>query len=590
MLEEVSLPVEKPVAIVVGALPHADLLRPFVEAYGASRVVVFAHESHRQLLSAYAGVKICYMAKVEDLPGYMERLEQHLEPFSVILTTDLYSIATFQVLNYTEKNGKRFSAINSSTHFRFLEGARNLQVILAEVLRKAEYIFSFTPIDVSEESSESGMSHRLIPVPTSLSFRDQAIVQKRRQKFRNMLKLDDNDRVILLLAGDDLPLPDLRGLFRAIIELNRGTQNDNQHPTNYRLLICDPARRHDILKYQAHESGLGQSALFLNQDPSHFWPDLLSSANFYLVPAAGYCEIDQYPFLAVDALQYGLVLLQQGIVLPGLENFGIQGDWRETADWVQALQQLAQFSAEKLATCLLKASEKGSEDFRNILRSLLDAVPASLSSVSRKQLEMVEDIENLTRLGQVTEAMLDVMQHFLSDALVDDALKKRIFWARGMAMEKLGDYIAAIGDYESCLLIDSQFVEGLRGLGTLAAKTFSFDEALVFFKKLISLQPQDASAALAIGHIYARLGLLAEAVSYLERACQDSYERGKALASLVHLLNNSKASALVEQTYLRLMDMYGSDKNLLMGYSRYLNENGFSQESRAILLQLQSGA
>jgi arylsulfatase A-like enzyme/Tfp pilus assembly protein PilF len=94
------------------------------------------------------------------------------------------------------------------------------------------------------------------------------------------------------------------------------------------------------------------------------------------------------------------------------------------------------------------------------------------------------------------------------------------------------DFEAAIAHFQRALALDSDHTTSLFGLAGAYRKLDRLDEALVGFRRLLDLNPDDSKAIVAVAQIHVDRGERSEAISLLEEATQSP----DAVAILFHQL------------------------------------------------------
>lgn len=108
--------------------------------------------------------------------------------------------------------------------------------------------------------------------------------------------------------------------------------------------------------------------------------------------------------------------------------------------------------------------------------------------------------------------------------LYDEALQQltdnnRLLYARALMAEKLGKVDLAIKDLEDIVKREPDNAQALNALGyTLVDKTRQLERGLVYIKKALKLEPNDAAIHDSMGWAYYRLGQHDLALKYLRRA------------------------------------------------------------------------
>jgi tetratricopeptide (TPR) repeat protein len=123
--------------------------------------------------------------------------------------------------------------------------------------------------------------------------------------------------------------------------------------------------------------------------------------------------------------------------------------------------------------------------------------------------------------GQVLSdaGYLEEAYNVYAQALENDPDNEDLLYSRALAAEKLGKYELAEQDMRHILRNDPDNVRTLNALGyTLADRTDRYQEALGYISRALQQKPDDPAIIDSMGWVQFRLGNLAEARRYLERA------------------------------------------------------------------------
>lgn len=577
-------------AVIIAAEGGALAVEPVLRRLPVEAVTVFALDGQQGALHSLRHAEVVFLPPSDDMPGYMQGLERHLEPFAAIITSDPFSVASFQGMHHAHKNGKPCCPVSAAADYGFLKDFQNLKTVFLEMMDKAHSVFCWSPIRYQDKLVEMPDPERIVPMPFDVEPVSPKSLATGRRRFREMLGFPESD-LVLLVAAENPGVRGLEGLFAAVAALGEG-------PARIRLLFVDPSKVNDHLKYKAWEAGCGGSTYFMHQRPDHFQSDLLAASDLLLRPEADHPRGRLFPFEFLNALRHeviplsGMAAAAEDSLTRSLgypEHFQSATEWRRTlssflrdrgeiARWLERGRLLAAAQARQSAPRLETA-----------VGSFLLPAGGTSSDRSRYVLGRLESLEG--RLGNADEADLAPEVSELIDPLrVEAGILVRAYCVRARAHEKEGRYVEAIADYEACLRLEPREVQALERLGRIALRTQSYEEALAFYRRLIAVDPNDAKAAIAIGSVYGRLGMVEEAVHWLERACHHNVMREKGMLAMVQVLNGLPPEASVGRTYKRLLDSFPGDRNLLFGYSRYLSSSGNGSESERILGQLSGGS
>ena len=168
----------------------------------------------------------------------------------------------------------------------------------------------------------------------------------------------------------------------------------------------------------------------------------------------------------------------------------------------------------------------------------------------------------------------------LEDALTvyDRAIEQHdgnadLLYARAMLAEKLDRLDILERDLRAILSAEPDNADALNALGfTLADRTDRYDEALTLLERALKLKPEDYYVIDSMGWVLYRMGRLAEAVEYLERAfsLSDDAEVAAHLGEVLWVMGRKDAARVVWDTALQTTP---DDKMLLEVIERFSNGN-----------------
>jgi tetratricopeptide (TPR) repeat protein len=154
-------------------------------------------------------------------------------------------------------------------------------------------------------------------------------------------------------------------------------------------------------------------------------------------------------------------------------------------------------------------TEAAIEVLRGLSRSHEKLVPAhqALGNLLRSQERYDEAVMAYT-------AALDLLNPTMKSAW-------RLFYARGMANERMGDWPAAEQDFRQALALQPEHPQVLNYLGySLVEKRQKLDEALEMIQTAVDKQPESGYIVDSLGWVFYRLGRFEEALPHLERAAE----------------------------------------------------------------------
>ena len=185
-----------------------------------------------------------------------------------------------------------------------------------------------------------------------------------------------------------------------------------------------------------------------------------------------------------------------------------QGKDAEALDWYQKVESGDFWSQSQLHVAEIMVRQGRLEEMHEYLQALRLKNPET--SVA---FDLIEG-QVLSDAGYLEEAY-----NVYAQALENDPDNEDLLYSRALAAEKLGKYELAEQDMRHILRNDPDNVRTLNALGyTLADRTDRYQEALGYISRALQQKPDDPAIIDSMGWVQFRLGNLAEARRYLERA------------------------------------------------------------------------
>mgnify|MGYP000093037105 FL=1 len=120
-------------------------------------------------------------------------------------------------------------------------------------------------------------------------------------------------------------------------------------------------------------------------------------------------------------------------------------------------------------------------------------------------------------------------------------------------------------------------------LGFLALKTQAYDEAVVFFRKVLTLEAKNHRAFWGLGLVYRKVGLVGEAIYYLDLCIRLGMDQDFVITALVQTLIEVKDYNLVIKVLEDLVEIIGENKTLMRALGSTLIKSGETSKGYSIL-------
>lgn len=461
---------------------------------------------------------------IADMPGFFRDLDSHLRGADVICGVESSRLYSFQALRIARKLGIPFVSLVHEYEPFIYDKFQNIRAVQQDIYSNAS-MFLATSARATKllelEGVDPARIRRLIPAAESSAFE---FAESRAQKFRKYTKIP-SDAIVLGYNGclDHIEpaLTIARGLRLALNRLPMDKRGQ------VRLLICGSGDQSEKIKYEIADMGLGGQTLFLSQDPTPFFHDLLCAIDV-MIEGRGVPEsVPVLPWHMVSAAYSGA-----RFVLP----IGSISDDLLSGHLVRKIDD---FTPVHISEALVNKINNGRDTTdQRIARGRLAAQALSISEASLVVLAAVEEIgdrneRRLRRQGLVsfvTQHQLPVSYKDAKDVLVrceemrefsaqnEARLYSEILRIRGDALIALARNEEAALAFEDALKQNLKNHHALRGLGYLAWQGHSHEDAMRFFRRALAVDPNDYQSLVGIGLVYRRLQMFDESVYWLHKA------------------------------------------------------------------------
>ena len=191
-----------------------------------------------------------------------------------------------------------------------------------------------------------------------------------------------------------------------------------------------------------------------------------------------------------------------------------------------------------------------------IILSSLDDVAAA-----QEQLHSIEPMNDEERLHLIRAEGEILTQHnryddamAVYDRVLADTYDMELLYTRAMLAEKMGRLDVLENDLQTIIEREPNNAQALNALGyTLADHTERYEEAYAYIERAIAIDPNDFYILDSMGWVLYRLGRLAEAVEYLNRArnIKDDPEVAAHLGEVLWVMGDRDAARDIWDSALR---------------------------------------
>ncbi len=151
----------------------------------------------------------------------------------------------------------------------------------------------------------------------------------------------------------------------------------------------------------------------------------------------------------------------------------------------------------------------------------------------------------------------------------------------------LGNLDVAVPLWRRCTEIDPGFVEGYRQLGLAAQQAGDFQQAAVWFEKVVSLDPSDPDAPHQLADALMELGRIEEAVTLLEERMRGPAASDRSMVTLGQAYLQLKQYEKAEKMFAWVIRQDPDERAAYYGLARVCARAGRKEESRKYLKKYQ---
>jgi tetratricopeptide (TPR) repeat protein len=340
--------------------------------------------------------------------------------------------------------------------------------------------------------------------------------------------------------------------------------------------------------------GLGKSVMFLNQDPSPFIADLYNASDIIVsLRKVDSDRLGAYPRFIAEAMACGVVpLVPKG----GVEEEIAAGSGCSVIDdsptniareVARMLLDESSFESQRTAAAMIASTNYPStiaaDRFSKLITFLIESSQSLSESISPK--EIVGNIERRMRDGSVDDALVLVEDHLLR-AAGSQQFKAELLRVKGDILVTQSRLEVAMQSYESCVNTDDRNHWGYFGLGQVAFLSHSNEDAMIFFRKALAKCPNHPESLLGIGLVHQRIGLVDEALYWLNRCLVFQNHNHRAMTALTQACLESKNTIGGISVLEQLLDSVGETPSLMMALGQLYLREGRHEEGREIMAKV----
>ena len=193
---------------------------------------------------------------------------------------------------------------------------------------------------------------------------------------------------------------------------------------------------------------------------------------------------------------------------------GEQGDIDAALDWYGMVESGEYWSQAQLHIAELMVRQGDLDAMHEHMRVLRQKNPENIVEYYLIEGQVLSDAKHNDEANAVYTAGLEI-----------EPDNEDLLYARALVLDTLGQYSAAERDMRKILATDPDNARTLNALGyTLADRTDRYEEALTYISRAYEQKPDDPAVIDSMGWVQFRLGNLAEARRYLDRAWEMTHD------------------------------------------------------------------
>lgn len=237
-------------------------------------------------------------------------------------------------------------------------------------------------------------------------------------------------------------------------------------------------------------------------------------------------------------------------------------DYAKALEWFDKIKRGTQVFDASMASISVLFQQKNYTEANIRLENLLKENPSQRMRILIMQAELQSEQKNYQQAFDI-----------LTEALKETPEERDLLYTRALTAEKLDDLATLETDLLKILKQTPKDVGALNAMGyTLADKTTRYDEAEIYLKQAIKLQPEEAVILDSYGWLKFKQGDLKTALEYLQKAYEKRTEENEIVAHLAEVLwqlnKKEEASKLIKEA----MEKSPDDEYLLDFKARILDK------------------
>ncbi len=464
------------------------------------------------------------------MPGFMRGLEKRLVGFDIIMAIGPLQLVSRQALRISQNLGIPLVLFDNPP---LLE--KRSHDAVCDFFKQASLVV-LAHAECRQSYPEALQYDAKMMVLSGGAFHCQDIAKAAHEKFRSYFEFALTDRVLTIFGSAN---KETQGYLAELA---------SEACEDLKILVVDHKDYCQDLKYFIHSLGLARQTSFIHQEPQDFLFDIFAASDEIIFQSKwilGHKE--SYAYYRRDILALGFQ--------------------REKQDGFE-------FFTKKSPGATLAAKSSNSE-----LKAALLALSMAFdpNRIDEKALE-----ERLLSLDYATR------QREL-DLELGKTLSKK---AQSFVYCLKGEHYALEQRYSEAVLMLEQAVSlfgtprAYLKLGYISLQSHAYDEALTFFRKVLTIEDKHPKALLGLGLVNKKVGLIGEAIYYLDLSIRLGANETYALTALAQSVAELKDPRLALTILEDLIGLVGEHQTLMHALGSTLIKSGDTSRGYQILDKL----
>jgi glycosyltransferase involved in cell wall biosynthesis len=577
--------VKKKVGVIAGSLEHVSAFSHIEALADRYDLTIFCKYDENMTKIFPSNLVFKLFENVPDMPGYLRGLEDELYTMDLIVCMDIGTLASFQGVRAAKKNKIPILFFVEKKDVDSEALQHNLSSIRSELEKTPHLIFA-AHSSILDWLVENGFdANKIVLLGQKVSSKRFKPDAGLRQKFRKYASLSEDDIIILSMERFES-----KAAIEEYISLLRFLRlHGNNLFRRIKFLFVGDGPFSDSLKYMISEHGLSQHVRFLHQDPRPIMRDIYSSTDFML------CLTERSPAELRPVIEANCCG-----VTPIFVPVAFEAMWPKDAGAIFVggkTQALGRLLLEECSKYDWQASAQISQllagkafDVKPIVETVFDAVEGLFAlneGKSRKPIsaEILLEAKQLSNSGKEQEALGFIDQKLKEISVGDIKMRASLLAIKGQTLIRCHRIEDARVVLEQSVELQNHSEEVYIALAKIALKTFSYEEALFYYRKSLAAYPNCYEALFGMGMVFKNLNMYAEAIYWLEKSILSKPDSKQAILAFSQACLNYDHTRTAIEHVLKIRETIDHSAALTLALGQLYMKDGKVQEGKLLLTQ-----